>query len=320
MGGKNNQPPGADPLEMIEQMARYNRIDQHTPTGSVTFTGDDRNIANVELSPEQLALFEGRTDLTQTALDQMRDTFGQQGPGVGEGMFGSAADEMNQLASVIGGLPIDGLDLSALSALPGIDDFGAERSRVEEATFDRMMGLIDPKFADRQTMEEQRLANRGVPELGKLAEAISGRRGRDYSTAVTGAGREAVLAGGAEQSRLFKDALAGRGQGLRESLADIGTRQQTRDQLFREIMGTFGAGRGGEAEQFNRLAALLGMSQINQPGAGMAGFWQPGQVDVTGANQTAQNAWGMGQEYSMQNQLMDLAGTLGGAALGSMTL
>ena len=318
MGGKGGGAPGQDPYEMLDAMTRLNRVDQFTPTGNVQFTGPDRNIATVTNTPEQQALLEGQQALTGTALEQMLGQFGAPGAGVGEGMFGPAAGEMSALASVIGGLPTGGLDLASLPDMPGIGDFGLERSRVEQASYDRMMKLINPTFERREEREGQSLANRGIPERAELADVIAGRRGRDFGEATTGAAIQSVLEGGREQSRLFQDALAGRGQGLQEQLANIGTMSRTRDQLFREIMGTYGAGQGEGAQQFNRLAALLGMSQIGQPGAGMAGFWQPGQADVGGAFSTAQQGWGMNQQYSMQNQLMDLAGTLGAAALGSM--
>jgi hypothetical protein len=269
----------------------------------------------VELTPEQRGLFEGQQQLTGTALEQMLSTFGDQGAGLGGGMFGNAVGEMSDLASVIGGLPTGGLDLASLPEMPGIGDFGAERDKMEKSSFDRMMRLTDPVFDRRQEREGQSLANRGIPEISELADTIAGRRGRDYGEAVDAARMGAVAAGGAEQSRLFNMAKGARGQGLQEMLSNVGTMQKTRDQLFREIMGSFGAGRGMEAESFNRLAALLGMSQINTPGAGMAGFWQPGQVDAVGSNTSAQNAWAQQQEYGLGNQFMDLAGTLGGAFL-----
>ena len=319
MGGKNAKAPGQDPAEMIRQMAEYNRVSQYTPTGSIEFSGPERNIATVTNTPEQQALLEGQQDLTGTALAQMLSTFGDQSAAPGEGMFGGATDEMSALASVIGGLPTGGLDLASLPGMPGVGDFGLERDRVEKASYDRMMGLIDPTFERREEREGQMLANRGVPERAQLADVIAGRRGRDYGEATSKAALDAILTGGREHSRLFEMGRAARGQSLQEQLSNIGTMQKTRDQLFREIMGTYGAGRGLEGEEFNKLAALLGMSQIGTPGAGMAGFWQPGQVDVTGANQTAQQGWQMGQEYSLSNQLMDLAGTLGGAALGGMS-
>jgi hypothetical protein len=315
MGGSKSGGGTTDPYALMDAAARYNRIDQNTPTGSVRFSGPDRNIANVELSPEQQALFEGQQELTGTALEQMLSSFGDQGAGLGGGMFGGAVNEMSDLASVIGGLPTGGLDLASLPAMPGIGDFSAERDKMEKSSFDRMMRLTDPVFDRREEREGQSLSNRGIPEISELADTISGRRGRDYGEAVDAARTGAVAAGRAEQSEMFRLASGARGQGLQEMLSNVGVQQRTRDQLFREIMGSFGAGRGREAESFNRLAALLGMSQINTPGAGMAGFWQPGQVDPNAANNSAQNAWAQQQEYGLGNQFMDLAGTLGGAFL-----
>lgn len=314
-GGKGGGPPAQDPNEMMEAMARYNRVDQYTPQGSVEFTGEDRNVANVTLSPEQQAIFDAQQGVTGNALERM---LAFQGSPTGEGGLQGQVAGMNELSKYLGAIP--GFDTSGLRPLAGADDFGAERSRVEKAQFDRMMGLIKPGQEARTSAEANMLANRGVPESAKMADVYSERRGRDFNEQEARAAMDAVLAGGQEQSRLFGQSAQARQMGLNEMLAGIGASKEQRSLLMNELMGVYGLGEGKRAQDFNELAALLGMAQVGSPGAGMAGFWQPGQVDVTGASQVANQGWQAGQEYSFGNQMMDLAGTLGGAALGSMTL
>ena len=315
MGGKS-QAPGQDPAEMIELMTQANRIDQYTPDGNIVYSGPNNRVATVSLSPEQQAIKDAQQALTMEATEGMAGNMGGNTPGLGQGMFGGATDEMSALASTIGGL--GNLDLGALPGMPAMGDFAGERDQVQGATMDRFMNLINPQFDRREGRENQSLANRGVPEIGGLADVISGRRADDYQQATMGAALESILAGGQEQSRLFNQGMAQRGQGLQEQLANIGNMSKNRQQLFSEIMQSFGAGSSMDNESFNKLAAMLGMAQVNSPGAGMAGFMPAGQADVGGAYNTAQNAWNMNQQNSFANQFMELAGTLGGAGLSTM--
>jgi hypothetical protein len=320
-GGKGGGgQPVTDPYELMDAAARYNRLNQYTPSGSVEFSGPDRNTVTVTNSPEQQALLEGQQGLTLGALQQMQAMGGAGGsnPNLFQGggaAFAPLTGNMNALAGYLGGLPTNGLDLGSLAAMPGGGDFSADRARTEQAQFARAMNLIQPMQEKRTAAEGQMLSNRGVPETAKLAGIMSGRREADYGQQMQRAALDAVAAGGEEQSRLAGLGFQARGQGLQELLSNLGAQQGVRGQLFGELMQQYGLGRGEETEQFNRLAALLGMSQVNAPGAAMQGFWGPGQVDPNAANSSATQAWGQQQQYSMGNQMMELAGSLGGAAL-----
>lgn len=347
MGGKGGGGgPVTDPYELMQAGARYNRINQYTPTGSVVYSGPDNTTATVSLSPEQQAILTGQQQLTQNALAQMLALGGTptEGPGTilggpsatGYGLeagasgqapgadltaFGPLTRNMDALSLYLGGqLPSNGLDLSALPAMPGAGDFSADRAKVEQAQFERAMGLLRPQQEAQTAKELQMLSNRGVPETAKLADIMANRRAASFGDQNLKAAYDAILAGGAEQSRMAGLGFQARGMGLQEMLSDLGAQQGIRGQLWNELTQQYGMGRGQETEQFNRLAALLGMSQVGTPGAGMAGFWQPGMVDVTGAANAANQGYQLQQEYSMGNQLMDLVGSLGGAALAASSV
>ena len=67
MGKKSSgdNPPVPDPGQLAQNDADANRIDQTTPWGSLTFTGDDRNQANLEFSPEMQQLFNSQMGIDQ---------------------------------------------------------------------------------------------------------------------------------------------------------------------------------------------------------------------------------------------------------------
>lgn len=330
--------PVTDPYELMDAAAHYNRISQYTPYGSVVFGGPNNTEATVTLSPEQQAILEGQQGLTLNALSQMMALGGvgggnladwfpsdtgygleggaeTQGPGAGLTRFAPQLDTLSALSLYLGGLPTRGVGLEGLPEMPG--DFAEQRGNVEQAQFDRIMGLLRPEQERERSRLADMMAGRGVPETAALYETLSGRQEKGFAEQNLNAALEAVLAGGDEQSRLAGLGFQARGMGLNELLSDIGVRQSVRQQLLGELTGLYGLGRGEETEQFNRLAALLGMAQVGTPGASMAGFWNPGMVDPNAAGQVANQGWQLNQQYSLGNQLLGLAGTLGGAFLGA---
>ena len=72
-GGGGNFP---SPDEIGQAGARYNRIDQYTPWGSLTYSGPDRSVATQQLPPEMLALQNQMMGLRGGALAQLLARFG----------------------------------------------------------------------------------------------------------------------------------------------------------------------------------------------------------------------------------------------------
>ena len=64
------------PDEIGRAGARYNRIDQNTPWGSLTYSGTDRNTATQQLSPEMLALQNQMMGVRGAALARLLSRFG----------------------------------------------------------------------------------------------------------------------------------------------------------------------------------------------------------------------------------------------------
>ena len=253
--GKKSGPSPPSPAATAQAQAEANRIDQFTPFGSLIFSGDNRNVATSTLSPDQQAILD--------LLEQGQITLGQR-----------AVDRA-------GALPFGDLDLSGLPALPA--DANAARAAAEDAVFGRGLRLLDPVFQQQERRLTQRLADQGIP-VGSEAFAEDFRSfntGRDQ--ALLDLADRAVLAGGAEATRLLGDTIAARGQALTE-----------------------------RAQPMNEILTLLGLTQVNQPS-----FFAPSPVDILGSESLALQ----GQLANQQSRndvlggLLGLGGTLGSAAI-----
>jgi len=137
------QPP--DPLDVAQTDVAFNRIDQFTPTGNLTFS--DRpggpegalNVATLDLPPEIQRLFESQTQSDQQLLNL---ALGRQ-QGFEQGLPGL----------------IQGLDTGA--------------GEVRDAFFDQGSALLNRQFDRDEGRLRQSLANRGLTGAGttELGEA-----------------------------------------------------------------------------------------------------------------------------------------------------
>ncbi len=210
MGKKTKTPAPPDPNQLIaaqqaantqalSEAARFNQIGIQTPFGSQRFEGEigspDRT-AVTELSPSGQAQLDVRNQLAEALL------------GLGQ--------------TRVSQLPTQALDFSGLPGLPGVDDFGAERQRVEEAQFQRARALIDPVFDEQAEQTRARLTAAGIPAEFQPQRAEFTDLNRRRDTALENAALSSVLAGGGEQSRLFGLADTARQRSLSEALLERG--------------------------------------------------------------------------------------------------
>lgn len=288
------------------------RVDQHTPWGSVVFSDKNRRVATTTLSPELQALFDQQMQaqqlLGQRGIDMSAALPGVGKPVIGGGQFALDAFTMPDFGR--GAQTGVGNRFNLLNMLkPGMD-FSKERSRVEGATFDRMMSLLNPELARGEEALRQRLANQGLPQASRAATAELGRFEDTSNRAREQAALAAVLAGGDEQSRILGDLLT-------TSAAGMGQAQQQRQNLLGEALAQYGADTSRQLTQrgvrtsealtnrqipFNELMAIMGMNQV-----GMPQFQQQAGANIAGAQLEAQNAAG-------KNALF---GDLIGGALGA---
>lgn len=109
-------------------------------------------------------------------------------------------------------------NFDSLGKLPGAEDFSADRARVENDLFSHAKQDLDTRYKQETDDFEQRMANQGI-DIGsqryqRERELFDRGRNQAYSDARFGAMKDA----GAEQSRLFQDALSSRQQGANEAI------------------------------------------------------------------------------------------------------
>lgn len=269
--GKKSQPsppPAPDPRQIAQTDAEFNRIDQYTPFGSLTYGGPSRNQATLNLSPELQNLFNMQTQSDTNLLGSALQAQG-------------GINDLIQNPLNAQGLPgLNQPDLSGLAQLP--QNYEPYRADAERAFFDRSRGLLDEQFGRDEDRLRQTLANQGLQSggaaFGREFGDFNQRRGETYSNLA----RDAVLFGGQEASRGLADQMALRGQGFGEAQQGLQNAASIRGQLLGE--------RGSlRSNQFNELASLLGLQQVQQPG--LQNFFSPSQANVTdayGLNQASQ--------------------------------
>lgn len=200
------------------------------------------------------------------------------------------------------------------------------------------------RFLREQNRAYGDLANNAVlfggQEASRQLGDILATRGQGFGEAVTG-GQFANTAA----NQAFNQALSQGGFANQAGLLGLGADQGIRGQLTQEQLASNQAGnqaaqqqlglqqlllqnqnagrtqalseaQGIRGNQFNELASLLGLQQVQQPG--LQNFFAPGSVDVTGAyglNQAGQLA-AFNAENQQNNALMSGLFGLGGAVLG----
>lgn len=282
-------PPAPDPaataaaqsaanVDTAVAQSYLNRINQNTPygqvrynqTGTVNVGGNDVPLweQNVTLSPAQ----QQQLDKTNTLQNQALD--------LGSTLFGN-----------VGGVVSQPFTLDGLPQIQGLDDFSADRARVENAILDRAA----PQVARQEEALRTRLYNSGIREGSDAWKAAMDDFNRSQNDLTLGA----IQQGGAEQSRLFGLEQAARQQGIQE-------RSLERSQPINEYSTILGLGGNVQLPQFGMpsagtIAPTDVMGPINmQYGNQMAG-WQ------------AQNA----ANQSLFGNLSGLGGALGAAAIMS---
>lgn len=186
-------------LAAAQQQAQINRVDTTTPFGFQKFgqvadpsvPGGIRYTQDIGLSPEQQKLYNAQTS-NQIASQ-----------GIANSMQGRVA------ASVA-----NPLDLSNAGKLQGAmsgDAFSADKDKVTKALYDRLTSLRKPQMDKDTSALDVKLRNQGLmpgtEAYNNGMKSLLDSQGSELSNAAD----QAVLAGGAEQTRLQTDARANAG-------------------------------------------------------------------------------------------------------------
>lgn len=236
------------------------RVDQSSPYGSVSYEQDPNNpdkwTQNTTLSPEQQKLFDSNQSNQIGASGAAADQLGQIANRGSLDFSGQPSQVTNVAQSQFKtdvsapGTATSNLDFSGVASLPGANDFGAERQRVEDAMYGRATANLDPQFQQREDAERTRLINSGNTEGSEAWKNEMGNFERERQNAYTGARDSAILAGGNEQSRLMADALRARQQGVGEVTAAGQFSNQAAQQALQAELAKTGLYNAAQSDQF----------------------------------------------------------------------
>ena len=270
-GGKGSTPPAPDyrgaaeaqsaaSKEIATQKTWADRPNQYTPWGSTTWSASPSVDPATGQSITTWNQFQNLNPTSQAALDKQL------------GLMNYRTDLASQFAGRVGqdfGKPFDWTNLPEMARGPGVQDYGAQRQRIEEGLYAKMAPV-------HQGQEEQlrtRLANQGLTpgseafesELRNMRESQANERFNAMQTA------------GQEQQRLFgmdteaaKFANLVRQQGISEQ-------QQQRNMSLNELnalltgqqvqapgMPSFNAASAGQAPNYLGAAQMQGQWDMDQ--------------------------------------------------------
>ena len=284
------------------------QVNAYLPTGNLRYgttgsggqfvPGSGQAAYKVFETPGASQFRQTREDLGQGILDR------------GQGLLGQLSEQVPGYE----GLPDQRyqVDYSGISGVSRPEDFGAEGQRLEQATFDRAMGLLNPQFDKQNQAFEADLAARGIPgAVGNVGASQGYRQGlgdlREAQGELTNrAALDSVAAGRDYQSQLFGQSLASRGAQVEDQMRDIGLQNQARQTGFGERTAQ-------RQNVLNELAQMLQGPQIqaavpinDQSFAGQQQAYQ-GQLNEYNQRQATQQ--------SLLGGLFGLGGALGGGYL-----
>lgn len=222
--------------DALDRQTAANRTNQVGPDGSINWTQDaDKNwTQTTTLSPEAQASYDSQARIKSGLSGTAEDMIGGIGDTYSKPMDWDSLSAAGTPATAPGGYDeygagpkFDRLSNAGLGDMPGADD--ATRQRVEDAYYSRAKSRLDPQWEQEQTNRLDRLYAMGGRETDPGFEMSMGNFARDKNDAYTSAQNEAIIGGGAEQSRLFDLGMQRRKQGWQET-GDINTQNNAASQ------------------------------------------------------------------------------------------
>lgn len=239
-------------IETAIANAWMNATNQYTPFGSVTYdqTGTQKVgkfdvptfTSNMNLTPEQQAIFNSQQ-------------------GIQQGLLNTGTNMLGQVNNALGGQ----FNLEGIPQLP--QDQEAYRRSVEQGLTQR----FNQDWERQDAAVRNRLANQGIQEGSEAWNAEM----QNLARARNDANNQAFLSSGAEAQRMFQLAQQARQQGIQDRVLE-------RSQPINEVSGLFGLGKGIQLPSFNNQAGaqvqptdIAGITQ-NAYNQNLAA-WQQGQ-------------------------------------------
>lgn len=242
--------------------------------------------------------------------DTSRSAYDQYASGFGNEQGGPIYDDAAYQAALDASRPQPVIQEPAQAFTPQPTD-STRVNDVESALMQRLTNLLNPVWDRQDSRQAQKLANMGHAIGGEAYNDDYQRHNSQKNEAYLNAGLQSVLAGSAEDSRLFGQSLQARNQGINERMAE-------RSQPMNELAMLLGGAPQMPTPQFGNAAQY----QIN-PADVMGAFNQQYAGQMNAYNQQQQsNRAGMGGLFSLGGTVIGgmfggPAGAAAGGALGS---
>jgi hypothetical protein len=173
---------------LAQQQSQLNNPNQYNPFGSrtTTYNPDGTSSVNTTLNPQQQALFNGSTNISQGIQNYAN------------GMIG-------------------GLNYNNVPGMPSASQSDLNATR--DAVYGQQTQYLDPQFQQGQSDLDSQLANKGIMEGSDAWNRAQNNFALQKQAAYGDARDRAIQAGGAEQSRLFNLGMSARQEGVNENNA-----------------------------------------------------------------------------------------------------
>jgi hypothetical protein len=305
-GGAVPQPPnyalqaavqGEYNIKAAQEQARLNNVNTTNPYGSTTFKEDPtthRWTSNTTLNDGQQSLLDTQqaNQLTGNKLaGNALTSYGMQaGQGINTSGYNprttSITPSQFQTTPTSAGVQTTSLDtgslaprqsanyqgsldLNGLASLPGVNDYSADRQKVEDTLYKEQSKTLDPQYQQQEDAMRNRLLNSGVREGSQAWNQQWNDFNQSRTSAYGDARDRAILNAGQEQSRMLNDAMGIRNQQFGERTTagnfanDAASRTntqglQSRDQDYGEMLNSANFGNSASAQQLQAELAKMG--------------------------------------------------------------
>lgn len=238
-----------------------NRVNENTTFGGASYGVDDqgRVTRDTYLSPEQQNLYNSEMGTEQNLTN------------VAQNLSGGLQNKLSQ-----------DFNYNNIAKLPGVDDFSADRSRIEDSLYGRYEARMTPRFEQEMQSFNQSMINRGIQPGTKQYDREYQNLKQSQNDALLDARAQAVAAGGAEQGRMF-------GQGLQARQQGVGEANYLRQQPISEIGSLYDIGSGVRQPNVSPVGQI---DVLPTNYADIAGTYrgQNKQVEIAKANNAAELA------------------------------
>lgn len=301
---------GRQNIAALQTGAALNRVNQVGPTGSTTYTQDPRNpnrwTQTTSLSDDQQAIMD-QSEANQIDLGRIANMrLGQVGQ---QGQF-----SFDGLPSQVSG--VQGSNFQSNVGAPS----GEQRARAEDAIYRSATRQLDPQFEQREDSTRTRLINSGLREGSEAWNKEMANLDRDRQAAYGDARDRAIMAGGAEASRMLSDDISRAGfanQTESQRFAQSLTNAQMQNEARATGMNERLTERQIPLQEFMSLYGGGGFQNPQNP-AGIANVGSPEPVDYMGALNQQYGAQTDMYNYRQQRNQQNNQALLQGAAMAAM--